>query len=126
MPSKAQGLSLNTIVIAAIVLVVLLLLVGLTTGYFGKVWKPTFGRLTETSCAGQGGDVMPETQTCFGSKSTSFYEDVKEDQKCCLPLSCEERGGRCKSGCSNDEDKVSWPGCGSNSCCVVKSRGEFP
>ncbi|MBI3037158.1 hypothetical protein HYY73_05430 [Candidatus Woesearchaeota archaeon] len=84
MPSKAQGLSLNTIVIAAIVLIVLLLLVGVTTGYFGK-WGPKFGSVTATSCSEKGG--TPTTGDCLLGKAqeaSGFYEDVKEGQKCCL------------------------------------------
>ena len=55
MPSKAQGLSLNAIVIAAIVLVVLLVLVGMTTGYFGN-WRGKFKLASATSCSEAGGE----------------------------------------------------------------------
>ncbi len=98
MSSKAQGLSLNTIIIATIVLIVLLLLVGLTTGFFGK-WKPKFKGLTETSCAGKGG--TPTDVKCVDPEQDagSLYDDVKEGQKCCLKKCITELGGKCESTC---------------------------
>lgn len=106
MPSKAQGLSLNTIVIAAIVLIVLLLLVGMVTGYFGNKWKPAFGRLTETSCKGQGGE---EKAICAGTEKEIFAAETAEGKKCCAEKSCEERGGICCTG--GTIEKSNDPGC---------------
>ena len=120
MPSKAQGLSLNTIVIAAIVLVVLLILVGMTTGYFGG-WIPKFNLASSTSCSEKGG--TPTTGDCpFGKnqEASGFFEDVKEGQKCCLKL-CAELDGICKvAGCPSGERITSgdWI-CGSNPCCKL-------
>ncbi len=118
MSSKAQGLSLNTVVIAAIVLIVLLLLIGMTTGYFGK-WGVKFKTISETSCKGQGGEAVAKTSSCpWPTKDAGgFYDDVKEDQKCCVPRSCEERGGYCKNACGEDYIENPWPGCGSKKCC---------
>lgn len=101
MSSKAQGLSLNTIVIAAIVLVVLLLLVGMTTGYFGS-WRLKFGSASATSCSEVGG--TPTTGDCELQKQVAggFFEDVKEGQKCCFTKACgSELGAKCKSPCSS-------------------------
>tara|TARA_B100000315_G_scaffold28857_1_gene24561 strand:- start:1504 stop:1935 length:432 start_codon:yes stop_codon:yes gene_type:complete len=49
MHKKAQGLSLNTIVIGAVVLIVLLILVGVFSGYFGK-FVPGFMAGAEKTC----------------------------------------------------------------------------
>lgn len=92
MSSKGQGLSLNTIIIAAIVLVVLLILVGMTTGYFGNKWKPAFGRLTETSCRGQDGE---EKTACATTEKEVYAAETSEGKKCCAKKSCEELGGNC-------------------------------
>ncbi len=86
MSSKGQGLSLNTVIIAALVLVVLLILLGITTGYFGK-WTDDFKKLSETSCAGNGGKVVSESEVCNSPYKDSIsvaYDDVNPDQKCCL------------------------------------------
>ncbi len=48
---KAQGMSLNTVIIAIIVLVVLVVLVMIFTGYFGKIFTPTVA-----SCTTAGGE----------------------------------------------------------------------
>lgn len=55
---KAQGMSLNTVIIAIIVLVVLVVLVMIFTGYFGKIFTPGVkscetgagGRCSTTAC----------------------------------------------------------------------------
>jgi len=46
MHKKAQGLSLNTIIIAIVVLIVLVVLIMIFTGYFGSRFTPEV-----TSCA---------------------------------------------------------------------------
>lgn len=79
---KAQGMSINTIIIAIIVLVVLVVLVMIFTGYFGG-WT-----LAASSCQSQGGTcntgnnclsgtaaptplptdyVSPKTGRCYGA-----------------------------------------------------------
>ena len=40
MDKRAQGLSLNTIIIGLIVLVVLVIIIAVTTGFFGNVFTP--------------------------------------------------------------------------------------
>ncbi len=56
---KGQGLSLNAVVIAAIVLIVLVVLIMIFTGQFAK-FAQMFGD-TETSCAGYGGRWCSES-----------------------------------------------------------------
>ncbi len=99
MSSKAQGLSLNAVIIAVLVLIVLLVIVGITTGYFKK-WGLQFKAATETSCTGSGGRVVEKTAGCSSSEKegSRFYEDVKEGKMCCLRETCEELGGHCCSG----------------------------
>ncbi len=53
MDKKAQGLSLNTIIIAIIVLIVLVVLIMVFTGYFGTKFTPGV-----TSCANSGGNCQ--------------------------------------------------------------------
>ncbi len=127
MPSKAQGLSLNTIIIAAIVLIVLLILVGLTTGYFSNKWKPAFGRLTETSCKGGGGTVVAESGYCpsLYKEKTGIFDDVNENQKCCVPWSCEEMYGRCETRCGEGySEEPNYPCDGNKKCCRRSSSNE--
>ena len=49
---KAQGMSLNTVIIAIIVLVVLVVLVMIFTGYFGRIFAPGVQNC-ETALAGK-------------------------------------------------------------------------
>ncbi len=94
MTSKGQGLSLNTIVIAAIVLIVLLIIVGMITGYFGP-WKKTFGKVTDVSCAGQGG--KPATGCDEASGEKEIIAEVSQGEVCCKKVreTCGDKGGRC-------------------------------
>ena len=50
MDKKAQGLSLNTIIIAIIVLIVLVVIIMVFTGYFGNKFTPGI-----TACENAGG-----------------------------------------------------------------------
>ena len=59
---KAQGMSLNTVIIAIIVLVVLVVLVMIFTGYFGKIFTPSV-----SSCATQGGSCVASAADCKGA-----------------------------------------------------------
>lgn len=124
MSPKAQGLSLNTIIIAALVLVVLLIIVGIMTGYFSG-WTAKFKQVSETSCSGSGGRVIDKTSFCDGfeeRESTQFYEDVNENQKCCLKLKCGDPGTYtvCKDACPGEED-ASLKGCppDKKTCCAI-------
>ena len=102
--SKAQGLSLNTIIIAAIVLVVLLILVGMTTGYFGK-WGLKFGKISDTSCKGQGGEEKP---SCDEISEKEIFAESAQGQKCCAKKACTEiQGAYCGVACVPGESSVS-------------------
>ncbi|MBI2550519.1 hypothetical protein HYV83_05070 [Candidatus Woesearchaeota archaeon] len=64
---KAQGLTLNTIVIAALVLVVLLIALAILGRTSGKT-LPFFDK--QTGCEARGGNCAPETglKACTGTK----------------------------------------------------------
>ncbi len=103
MPSKAQGLSLNVIIIALIVLVVLIILIAMTTGYFGKRWVPSFNKISDASCATQG-KVVDKSTGCIGDdkEGTGFYDDVGENEMCCVAKSCGEQSGTCRPKVVNE------------------------
>ena len=94
MAKKAQGLSLNTMVIAAVVLIVLLILVGIFTGYFGS-FVPSLKAAGEQTCdktGYEGADSCdPDTQRqLYGN-----FPDLDPGQVCCKSVICEELGGSC-------------------------------
>jgi hypothetical protein len=96
MTNKGQGLSLNTIIIAALVLIVLVVLILIFTGYL-KNWKNNFGSAS-TTCSPDG-TVVSKTTQCpseFPDTSTKRFADVMDDQKCCLSaasIKCEDHNG---------------------------------
>ncbi len=84
---KAQGMSLNTVIIAIIVLVVLVVLVMIFTGYFGKIFTPTVG-----SCQSAGGTCAPSCGNdesgrpigeVRGSRCYKADNTVDTAMKCC-------------------------------------------
>lgn len=125
MPSKAQGLSLNTIIIAAIVLIVLLILVGLLTGFFGS-WTPKFTRLSDTKCSGE---PVEQSQPCPAGTTESYAKEVQPGKKCCQRPGCGEvsrtacrkeciTGGCTTGGTCETENSQLTPTCGSGmKCC---------
>ncbi len=81
---KAQGMSLNTVIIAIIVLVVLVVLVMIFTGYFGKIFTPSV-----SSCGTQGGECVANADTCktsFGEAGKTVYakDCTGTTPTCCL------------------------------------------
>ena len=83
MSRKAQGLSLNAIIIAVIVLVVLVIILGITTGYFGR-WVPKFNSISDTSCKSHGGTVKAQCSDIGERDAGGYYDDVKDGQVCCV------------------------------------------
>ncbi len=99
---SAQGLSLNTMIIGAIVLIVLMVLVGAFGGFFGNKFTPEFKKSTEKDCTGTGYKPMPSE--CAPDPTTGFnYEQVYakfaegalEQGEVCCKSSCEALKGRC-------------------------------
>ena len=76
---KAQGMSLNTVIIAIIVLVVLVVLVMIFTGYFGRIFAPGVN-----TCAAQGGacsavgDCKSSLQDQAGNPLDGKYIQTKD------------------------------------------------
>ncbi len=103
---KAQGMSLNTVIIAIIVLVVLVVLIMIFTGYFGKIFTPSV-----KACSTAGGECASACGTGqLGSEITSAdCSTAGEGLKCCSRIqdvdfnrqegvaSCERQGGDCES-----------------------------
>ncbi len=71
---KAQGLSLNTIIIAIIVLVVLVVLVMVFTGYIGKIFTPGV-----QSCVARGG-VCEASTSCDTAKGDRVLIDAGDNK----------------------------------------------
>ena len=90
MNKKAQGLSLNTIIVAIVVLIVLVVLIMIFTGYFGSRFTPEV-----TSCRNAGGSCedrfvdsddpnAPECgYTLFGSEKTRLSATCDDPKICC-------------------------------------------
>jgi hypothetical protein len=82
MNKKAQGLSLNTIIVAIIVLIVLVVIIMLFTGYFGSKFTPGV-----TSCGAQGGTCIltADCKSAFGAGRTISSSDCQtEGNVCCI------------------------------------------
>ncbi|MFH1181924.1 MAG: hypothetical protein V1702_03115 [Candidatus Woesearchaeota archaeon] len=87
---KAQGMSINTIIIAIIVLVVLVVLVMIFTGYFGGWTKSAAackGTCVDTGTSSLcydpvgGGDTGPMPGKCFTAGTTT-----EDTTKMCCPM----------------------------------------
>lgn len=83
MNKKAQGLSINVIIIVAIALIVLVVLVAVFTGNLGSFSKTigsTTGDATKT-CSEQGGTFKVQS-ACTGK--TIIPSDSKSGEVCCV------------------------------------------
>jgi len=89
MDKKAQGLSLNTIIVAIVVLIVLVVLIMVFTGYFGTRFTPEV-----TSCANAGGKCEYENDNCG---TDVFGEAVRKLLASCPPLTEGGESGICCS-----------------------------
>jgi hypothetical protein len=106
MKRKAQGLSLNTIIVAIIVLIVLVVIIMLFTGYFGSKFTPGV-----TSCTAQGGNCVDRgsCSTAFGDPGRTIErtsdcnpEGIPESaQVCCISG---VQGGASPFGTDNSPD----------------------
>jgi hypothetical protein len=100
MSKKAQGLSINTIIIAIIVLVVLVVLVMVFTGYFSG-WTSTVG-----SCETQGGDCVDSRAACSEMNGRTIRATcASEEEVCCVAGRVTEPkcGEAANTGCSKPE-----------------------
>jgi hypothetical protein len=76
--SKAQGMSMNVIIIAALAIIVLIILVVVMTGKFNL-----FGTTTR-SCSAQGGECKEECGDGEAKMHFTDCKDINED----LPVCC--------------------------------------
>jgi len=76
---KAQGLSLNTIIIAALVIMVLVILALVFTGQMGS-----FGS-SSTNCQSKGGICTSEKDCPEGKMPAMFTAKCDEGEQCCIP-----------------------------------------
>src|SRR3989338_4796223 len=87
---KAQGLSLNTIIIAIVVLVVLVVVIMIFTGYFGGKFTPGV-----TSCQSSGGvcqvAVAGATSPCGLDAFDNKVENINA-KDCVTPKVCCRKG----------------------------------
>ena len=82
---KAQGLSLNMIVIAAVVLIVLVVAVAIFTGYFGR-FVPGLQAATQRECTGDDYTTPLASQGCSESEVQvfgNFGDTLEPDEICC-------------------------------------------
>lgn len=77
MNKKAQGLSMSTIIIAALALLVLVIIAALLLGIIDP-----FSR--GTSCTGVGGTC--EYDVCEVGYAKATYSGCEENQICCIPF----------------------------------------
>ena len=97
MHKKAQGLSLNTVVIAAIVLIVLVILVAIVMGAI-RNFSDDYDSIREMSCPED--NWKHECDPDREKEVWGNFEDQKQGQTCCRKATCEELGGKCLASCS--------------------------
>ena len=101
MNKKAQGLSLNTVVIAAIVLIVLVVLIGIFTGSLGQFVKDFLG-ISQKSCP----DANQKAECDYVMEKEIYgpFEPELKEEKCCQPITnCEEMRGTCEGRCFREK-----------------------
>lgn len=87
MNKKGQGLPLNTIIIAAIVLIVLVVLWAIFTGRMGVFSKGVSDVTKGGTCAEAGGKVKTEIEGCTAACTRVYgqFSDVTAGEICCKP-----------------------------------------
>ena len=80
---KAQGLSLNTIIIAAIVLIVLVVLIMVFTGRMGWFHIGLFNATRPVQCDGQVIDTLPCPDE-YPRLVIGNFDNVGPGQHCCM------------------------------------------
>ena len=85
---KAQGISINVIIVAVIALLVLVVLMAIFGGRMG-LWGEGVTDAQNRRCSDVSGyDVVQEGQQCPDGTALSLYAytDVSAGFKCCLPI----------------------------------------
>jgi len=85
MKKKAQGISINVIIIAAIALIVLVVLVAVFTGRFGMFSKgvAATGDPTKTCTSAENGGTLSTDNSCPKGKRAIAASDIPPGQFCC-------------------------------------------
>ena len=108
---KAQGLSLNTIIIAIVVLVVLVVVIMIFTGYFGGKFTPGI-----TSCSANGGRCVASSACVdtfgFAGRTVEKASGCSVGEVCCVKGAVAGSGG---GGASGDAGSGGSGGSGSGS-----------
>lgn len=80
MDKKGQGLSINTIVVAAIAVVILVVIILIFTGKIGVFNQNV------NSCKQNGGQCINPADTCTNGRIMGYSCGKGSNQKCCLSL----------------------------------------
>lgn len=81
---KAQGLSMETIIIAALGLIVLVILVLIFTGNMGRL-IPGLVSLNDCSAKGKEAKCVPSPENCKDGQA--FKTGCPNEEYCCIPKS---------------------------------------
>ena len=81
---KAQGLPLNVIVVAAIVLIVLVVLIAIFSGQMAEFLKRI--GLVKKECAEQGGEWKTSCDTATEKEVIATDRALYPDKKCCVKI----------------------------------------
>ncbi len=103
--NKGQGLTMNTIILAALALIALVVIAYIFLG------KATLFGKGAVDCENKGGDCIPEN-SCDGEVVDFRCED---NLVCCLTL-CGALGGECRSSCDDDKT-IAFTNCPGNDVC---------
>ena len=79
---KAQGISINTIIISAIALIVLVVLIAIFTGRIG-IWGQQVDDTSQVSCVSVGGEVVDECDLIKTIPGKYSDVDSDDDEICC-------------------------------------------
>ena len=101
MHKKAQGLSLNTVVIAAIVLIVLVILVAIVMGAISN-FSEDFETIRETSCPSAKDECDSDEKKILGN----FQPRLPPGKVCCVYTCGHDPSDSCKNSCLPSERGV--------------------
>ena len=126
MHKKAQGLSLNTIVIAAIVLIVLVVLVAIVMGAIGN-FSDDFDATRKTSCPTQ--STKEECDSNEEKILGNFQPRLPPGKVCCLypcgqennQESCSEECTEGTSSATSGDDYCGWVDATKPYCCIYST-----
>ena len=82
--TRAQGISINTIIIAALALIVLVVLIAIFTGRLG-IWGQELDKQQNKKCVSDIQGTVTLAQDCVPPKQIVFgkFSDVSSGQVCC-------------------------------------------